>query len=201
MTTLPTGRDVVRRALASPATLAGGRLVCIDGPAGSGKTTLAATVQDVAPAGMSCRVLHMDDLYPGWAGLAEGVAAMATGVVAPLGRGLTGRYQRYDWVRQRLAEHVDVQPVDLLVVEGVGSGATAYAASITTLVWVESEEATRLARGLARDGETARDHWLEWMRQEQRWFTRERTRERADLVIVTDEQGSPPVKGTAHPPR
>ncbi len=125
MTSGPTGRDVVRRALGSAPTLAGRRLVCIDGPTGSGKTTLAAAVGGAVPAGTSCRVLHMDDVYPGWSGLAEGVAAMAEGVVGRLDRGRVGRYRRYDWVRERLAEHVDVEPVDLLVVEGVGSGALA----------------------------------------------------------------------------
>jgi uridine kinase len=142
----------------------------------------------------------MDDLYPGWTGLADGVAAMAEGVLARLGRGEAGRYRRYDWVQERLAEHVDVEPVDLLVVEGVGSGALAYAELITTLVWLEAGRDVRLARGLARDGEEARRHWLDWMREEERWLVRERTRERADLVISTDELPAPRRQRAAQSP-
>jgi uridine kinase len=190
----PTGADVVRRALSSPATLADGRLMCVDGPAGSGKTSFAESVRRAVPAGMTCRVLHMDDVYPGWAGLADGVAVVAEGVVERLARGVPGGYRRYDWVQGRLAERVDVDPVDLLVVEGVGSGALSYAPLVTTLVWVEAEAAVRLARGLVRDGEAAREHWVDWMAQEQTWFAEQRTRERADVVVRTD--GRQPTSGS-----
>jgi uridine kinase len=188
----PTGADVVRRALRLPATLAGGRLVCIDGPAGSGKTTFAESVRRAVPAHLTCRVLHMDDVYPGWSGLEAGVAAMADGVVAAHARGCDGGYRRYDWDAEALAEHVHVPPVDLLVVEGVGSAARAYADHITTVVWLEAEPATRLARGLARDGEAVRGHLVEWRRQEQAWFAREGTRQRADLVLRTDSPAPEP---------
>ncbi|MGO1280054.1 MAG: AAA family ATPase, partial [Cellulosimicrobium funkei] len=46
-------------------TASGTRLVVVDGPAGSGKTTLAAQLEAALPA----QVLHMDDLYEGWRGL------------------------------------------------------------------------------------------------------------------------------------
>ncbi len=39
------------------------RLVCIDGPAGSGKTTLAEALSEVLDG---APVVHMDDLYEGW---------------------------------------------------------------------------------------------------------------------------------------
>jgi len=184
--------DVVRRALRSAATLGSGRLVCVDGPAGSGKTTFAAAVGAAVPSDLTCRVLHMDDIYPGWTGLAAGVAGIADGVVAPHASGTTGSYRRFDWEADQLAERVEVPPVDVLVVEGVGSGARAYAKQITTLVWLEAQAETRLARGLARDGEGARLHWLAWMDQEQAWFDREGTRARADLVLRTDSPTAEP---------
>jgi hypothetical protein len=75
-----------------------------------------------------------------------------------------------------------VDPVDLLVVEGVGSGASSYASSITTLVWLEAPPALRLARGIAGRG-AAPPQWLRFMCDEEDLFRRERTRERADLVV------------------
>lgn len=175
---------ILSLALAAEPTLGGGRLVCIDGPAGSGKTTLAAEVSALVPAGLTCRVVHMDDVYPGWDGLADGVEHVARDLVAQLAEGRPGGYRRYDWVAGRPAEWHDVPPVDLLVLEGVGSGASAYEDRITTLVWVEVPREVRLARGLARDGEAVREHWLGWMRQEDAWHATDCTRNRADLQVT-----------------
>lgn len=163
------------------------RLVCVDGPAGSGKTTLSSAISDTwrveAPQSQT-RVLHMDDVFPGWGGLRAGLAKVAGTVVGPLARGEAGGYRRYDWQREEEAEWVEVPPVDLLVLEGCGSGSATYAASITTLAWVEVPAPVRLRRGIARDGEDLRAYWLTWMAEEQRLFSEDRTRERADLVFT-----------------
>jgi uridine kinase len=179
--------SVAASVLASPPTLRGGRLVCVDGPSGAGKTTLAATLvaafEDALPPGGTVRVLHMDDVYDGWAGLDAGMATVATSVVAPLSAGEPGRYRRYDWHRMAFAEEVDVPPCDVLVVEGVGAGASAYDEAVTALVWLDAPPDVRLARGLARDGEAVRDRLLAWADQETAMFVRERTRSRADMVL------------------
>jgi uridine kinase len=177
------GAAVAERVLASPATLGAGRLVCVDGPSGSGKTTLAAAVVRHLGGAARVRVLHMDDVYDGWAGLAAGMATVATSVVAPLADGRAGHYRRYDWHRGVFAEEHVVEPCDVLVVEGVGAGQASYAAGTTCLVWVEAPSAVRLARGLARDGDAAREALTAWRALEQEMFARERTRRRADLVV------------------
>jgi energy-coupling factor transporter ATP-binding protein EcfA2 len=174
---------VIRRTLAAAARLGEGRLLCIDGPAGSGKTTLAATVLDAVPPGMTAGAVHMDDVYPGWSGLAEGVDRVARLLLEPMSRGEPGGFRRYDWHAGREAEWHEVPRVDLLVVEGVGAGAAAYQHLISTLVWVEAPRELRLRRGLDRDGEGVRDHWLRWTADEDTWHERDRTRDRADLVL------------------
>jgi hypothetical protein len=50
-------------------------------------------------------------------------------------------------------------------------------------VWVEAPRDLRLSRGLERDGDDARAHWLAWMDAESEHFARERTRERADVHV------------------
>ncbi len=45
---------------------AGVTLLAIDGPAGAGKTTLAAQLEKEHAASGSVRVIHLDDLYSGW---------------------------------------------------------------------------------------------------------------------------------------
>jgi cytidylate kinase len=71
----------------------------------------------------------------------------------------------------------------VLVVEGVGAGASAYDDAITCLVWVEAPSDVRLRRGLDRDGDAAREEWFAWRDREEAMFARERTRARADVVV------------------
>jgi uridine kinase len=162
-----------------PATLGHGRLVSIDGPAGAGKTTLAEEIAALAP---EARVLHMDDLYEGWDGLAE-VGRQLAGLLRPLAERLPGSYRRYDWDTASFAETVTVEPVDLLVLEGVGSGCRMHDDLIGLLVWVEAPYELRMRRGIERDGEAFAPHWRAWAEAEQRLFAHHRTRERADVVI------------------
>ncbi|MEP7089499.1 MAG: 4-amino-4-deoxy-L-arabinose transferase [Nocardioidaceae bacterium] len=184
---------VVSEVLGRPPSLGSTRLVCVDGPAGSGKTTLAAALnrsfrdalrpQGAAADRAHVQLIHMDNVFAGWTGLDAGMATVATSVVPPLAEGRAGRYRRYDWHRGGFAEERVVGPVDVLLVEGVGSGASAYDDKITCLIWVDTPSDVRLARGLERDGERLRDSWLAWSVQEDVMFARERTRERADLVV------------------
>jgi uridine kinase len=164
-----------------PPTLGAGRLICIDGPAGSGKTTLAAAIAALAPG---ARVLHMDDLYEGWHGLSK-VADQLGDLLRPLVSGRAGSYRRYDWYAGRFAETVFIEPVPLLVIEGVGSGPRAHADLVTVLAWVEAPGPERLRRGLERDGEAMRPEWERWQTDEAALFEREGTRGRADVIVDT----------------
>ena len=174
-----TAADVLDLALDRSPTLGAGRLVCVDGPAGSGKTTLATGLQDLVPGAV---VVHMDDLFEGWAGLPT-VDAQLDRLLGPLSEDRPGRYRRWDWHADAWAEEVTVDPVDLLVLEGVGSGSLRAADVTTTLVWIEAPYDVRMRRGLERDGDAFAPHWEEWARAETDHFDRHRTRERADLVL------------------
>jgi uridine kinase len=159
-----------------PPTLGTGRLICVDGPAGSGKTTLAAT--------LGAPVIHMDDLFEGWSGLRT-VDARLDALLRPHVSGRPGSYRRYDWLAGEYADTVVVPPADLLVLEGVGSGSLVVADLVTVLVWIEAPHDVRMARGIARDGDTFAPHWERWAADEAEHFVQNRTRERADLVLRT----------------
>ncbi len=176
-------RRVVERTRGLAPTLGRTRLVCIDGPAGSGKTTLGRAVHAAASELGDSHLVHLDDLLDGWSGLDRVSRTLDRKVLAPLRECRPGRYNRYDWQLGRFAEEHEVAPTDMLIVEGVGSGASSYSSAVTTLVWVEAPSDLRLARGIARDGEAVRPQWLRWMADEQALFDREHTRERADVVV------------------
>ncbi len=178
---------VLELASARPATLGEGRLLCVDGPAGSGKTTLGAALAERTGA----QLIHGDDLMEGWRGL-DAVGGQLLTLAEALAAGRPGSYRHFDWQHHRYDRDVAVRAAPWLVVEGVGSGAAALAAYTTVLAWVEVDDELRLSRGMARDGEEMRRHWLTFMEDERALFARERTRERAD-VLVDGTGARPPV--------
>ena len=157
-------------------TLGTGRLICLDGPTGSGKSSLASL--------LGAPVVHTDDLIDGWTGLRT-IDAQLDGLLRPLAAGQPGSYRRYDWGAGDYAETVVVPPAPLLVLEGVGAGSLVLDDLATVVVWVEAPYEVRKSRALLRDGEAFAPHWHTWETEELDHFVRNRTLERADLVIRT----------------
>lgn len=174
--------QLVARVSAGPPRCGATRLVCIDGPSGSGKTTLAARL---APALGGVPVVAMDDLYPGWDGLAAAVPLLARSIVTPLVEGRAARSPCFDWVRGCYGPDRELGTPPVLVVEGVGCGAREIAEHATLVVWVEAPEAERRRRGLTRDGGAYEPFWNRWAAQERAHFTAEATRARAAVIVAT----------------
>ena len=178
MTTFAALADRVR---AAPPRLGGTRLVCVDGPAGSGKTTFTARLADAL--GADAGVVHLDDLYAGWA-ITGAVARLGAGVLRPLSQGRSGAFHAYDWERDAFSPHLTAVPAaPVLLVEGCGSGAGALDGCRSLLVWTEAPQPLRIARGIARDGAHLESEWLRWQATEAAEFAREDTRARADVRI------------------
>ena len=136
-------------------------VVTIDGYSGSGKSTLAAALARLLPG---WQVLHLDDWYPGWDGLAQG-AEVARRIAADLREGRTSSYVTWDWETNTSGRAVEV-PLAPTIIEGCG----ACEADADLSVWIaDPGEAERRRRALARDGATYAPHW-------QRWATQDRSR-------------------------
>ncbi|MFD0689732.1 dephospho-CoA kinase [Actinomadura fibrosa] len=157
------------------------RVLAVDGRSGAGKSTLAEAVA----AELAAPVVHLEDLYGGWDGLAGGVDRLVAEVLAPIAAGRRALVPRYDWHAGRWAGPVPLDPPAELVVEGVGAGSRRAAAYASLLVWVEAPDDVRRRRALARDGDTYLPHWDRWAAQEDDLLARERTAERADVVVTS----------------
>jgi uridine kinase len=183
---------VAAAVMAAPPGLGPVRLIAVDGPAGSGKTTFAGRLAAALRAtGATVGEIHTDDLLAGWTDLESYWPRLDSRVLAPLRRGEAGAYHPYDWVAGEFdARERPVPVTDVLVIEGVGSGRRAIGAELSLLAWVEVSDELRLARGVARDGESLREQWIRWMADEVRHFATERTRDRADLRIYGAAQAS-----------
>ena len=158
-------------------------MVVIDGPSGSGKSTFATRLAEATGAGL----LRLEDMYPGWDGLAEGAQRLVDDVLEPLSRGEQAMIRRWDWLAMRELDREPLVIEPLLVIEGVGAGSRAAAPFISLLIWLEAETEERYARAIARDGELYLGHWDRWAAQEQVTFAREATRDRADRTYRTDD--------------
>jgi uridine kinase len=155
------------------------RVVAIDGRSGSGKTSLAAVLH----AELGAPVVSLEYLYGGWDGLERGIELLVTEVLEPLANRRTALIPRYDWIRAAWDEPTPLAPPELLIVEGVGAGARRAAKYESVVAWLESPGAVREKRALDRDGATFAAYWDMWAAQEDAMVARERTAERADVVI------------------
>lgn len=157
-------------------------VVSVDGRSGSGKTLLGTAVADT----LGCPVVHLDDVFPGWDGLAAGVALVTDHVLEPLARGGTAAYPRWDWMRSRPGRPVAVPVSSHLVLEGCGALVPPAVAHAAVRVWVDAPDALRRQRALARDGETYAPHWDRWAAQEDAVYAVARPWLSAHLVLRTD---------------
>lgn len=174
--------DVVRRILAGP--VAGPtRLVGVDGPSGSGKSTLARRLHARLPGS---GLVEVDD-FLSWQDFDGWWPRFVEQVMDPILAGRDARYQVRDWSDDEFGtslggwKTLTWSPV--VVVEGVTCTRRAARPFLAYSIWVEVPEALRLRRGLERDGESHRDLWLRWMREEELFFAADETSRHADLRV------------------
>lgn len=156
-------------------------VVAIDGRSGSGKTMLGTAVAGA----LGCPIVHLDDIFPGWDGLAAGVELVTEQVLGPLARGEHAAYQRWDWMRSRPGRTIDVATGRHLVLEGCGALVPPALQHAAVRVWVEAPDAVRRRRALSRDGDVYAPHWQHWAAQEDAAYEASRPWQQAHLVLST----------------
>lgn len=163
-----------------------GATLLIDGRSGAGKSTLATRIGMTRPDAL---IIRLDDIYPGWDGLAWASEHLHREVLAPRAAGSEGRWRAWDWAAGRPDRWHHVSFAQPLVIEGVGALTQANRALADLGVWVETDDDVRRARALARDGETYSPHWRRWAAQEAVHIAEHRPTDCADVIAFTTADG------------
>jgi len=162
------------------------KIVTIDGPAGSGKTTLANELAFVlATAQGAASVIHLDELYEGWdsaldAKLFECINAW---ILTPIRNGIHPKYLNYDWHQGKYTTWSDLPLTPIVIIEGVGSGHASIREFTSQAIWIEADEDLLLERVIQRDGEAIRNEMLLWKAREKNYFDLNQVKENAHIHL------------------
>ena len=161
-------------------------IILIDGRAGSGKSTFAESLQQqLFRDGESApRVIHMDNIFEGWDGLALGSDYLVRFILQPLSRRETASWQDWSWVKNQRSSWREFSGGTPLIVEGCGSLTERTKEHADISIWLEASEETRRARWIQRERHL--DKFDFWAAQELDFYAREKSQSLADLVIKTD---------------
>jgi uridine kinase len=161
-------------------------IVLIDGRAGSGKSTFAEGLQQqLFRDGESApRVIHMDNIFEGWDGLALGSDYLVRFILQPLARRETASWQDWSWVKNQRSSWREFSGGTPLIVEGCGSLTERSKEHADISIWLEASEETRRERWIQRERHLEKFDF--WAAQELDFYAREKSQSLADLVIKTD---------------
>lgn len=160
------------------------KTISIDGPAGSGKTTLARRIAESFSIG-PVATIHMDDLYNGWedALTSQLTRTLVNQILTPATQGKALGFRKYDWLSKSFGDLISHPAPNLLILEGVGSGQKATRAFTDELIWIDIDSEVGLQRVLRRDGDYLETEMRIWQIREQEHFKSENTRDCATIRV------------------
>ena len=157
-------------------------LIAIDGPAGSGKTSLANQLSNKLN---SATTIHMDDLYNGWDDALTPTLTrhLEEWILDPLTQQATVKYQKFDWTSSEYGSPIEVRDIELLILEGVGAAQEIIRQKADLTIWIEVGPQIGLARVLNRDGDQLLPYMLKWQERERAHFLKDQTKENCQIFI------------------
>ena len=173
-------------------------LIAVDGFSGAGKTTLATELAAALRAHHTVSLFHLEDVYPGWDGLADGIAYFRDHVAIPLAAGRPARWQAWDWSAHRYGQVHSTEPAEIIIFEGVGASSAQVRHLLDAAVWVSAPAALRREQALARDGAAYAPHWQRWADQEQAWAAADPASSRADITVAREHAAGAPAEAAGH---
>ena len=177
--------DIAKKVSKSNKFTGSARVIAIDGPAGSGKTTLATELSAVLP---NCTVVHMDDLYDGWNQdlITELPQRIKKQILVPLSKLQTAEFVTYNWHAKLFDSSQTISNPEFIILEGVGAANPSNSEYFALRIWVEAEPSKLLDRLITRDGKQFREQLAAWQVHEARYFNQLHVRKSCDLVVRVD---------------
>jgi len=158
-------------------------LIAIDGRAGAGKTTLAAKFFEELSVDKSVQVIHMDDLYNGWNNaLDERLTKILELIVNAHHNKVAFEIEIFNWNSMSFDSKEEINPVDILILEGVGAGQKVVRDAGATLYWLDIDAEVGIQRVLNRDGNQIASQMKQWQISQEIHFMRDKTRENAEHI-------------------
>ncbi len=159
-------------------------VITIDGPAGSGKTTLALILLERCLEVGPSYTIHMDELYEGWGStmtptLTSKLKSILEGVVS----GKKIDFTPFNWIEKSLGNPISVQAPKFLIIEGVGAGQSAIRKFVSLAIWIEVPQDVGLARVLERDGPEVAEFMPSFIEAQAAHFLKEDTKKSADYHL------------------
>jgi len=158
-------------------------LIAIDGRAGAGKTTLAASFYEELSAAKTVAVIHLDDLYDGWENaLGERLTQTLESIVKSHQSKVAFEIDIFNWQSMSFDSKRVIHPVDILILEGVGAGQKVVRDAGATLYWLDIDAEVGIQRVLNRDGNQIASQMKQWQIAQEIHFLRDKTRENAEHI-------------------
>ena len=165
-------------------------IIAIDGRSGAGKTTLAVELAARLRVHHKVSLFHLEDIYPGWNGLAAGVERYVSTVLTPLSRGEAASWVSWDWENHYDGDARVTLPAEIVIVEGVGAAAAGARPFLAAAIWADSPDDVRRTRALDRDGATYEPYWDQWAEQEDEWLAGDDVAHQAEVRLLNKADGS-----------
>ena len=158
-------------------------VVAVDGHSSSGKSSFAPRLAAALPR---AAVLRSDDLA--WNhGVFTWDESFRDHVLPVVRAGRPLSYRPPRWVTHEREGAVKLPgELEVLVLEGVGASQPSLLDLVDLVLWVETDEPTRLARDVVRvhqGGEMSLDDYASWMAEENAYVTASRPWENAAFVL------------------
>ena len=161
-------------------------LLAIDGPAGAGKTTLAAKLEAEYSLHSTVRTIHMDELYNGWNdALGNSLTDTLEAITAAYISGIEHTIKIFNWHLMNFDRQEVITPTDYLILEGVGAAQEIVRKAGATTYWLDIDAETGLQRVLARDGAHIEKEMRQWQIQQSIHFAKDQTRENCEFKLTS----------------